>query len=382
MSAGTILVVEDESVIALNVAETLRRFGYTVCAMVSSGEDAVREARQLHPDLVLMDIRLEGEMDGLTASALIGDSLGIPVVFLTAHADQDTIDRAKVTMPYGYVLKPCKDGALRAAVELALFRAAKEEVRGAAANNQTGRSREAVPGSEELSAKTAKIQAVLRGIQAFSTLSDATLARMAQGSREESVPANTQIMLEGDKVAAGFLVLSGRVALVKSSESGRDLAVELMAPGDSLALAAAASSEHCLVAARAQIDSTVLWIPRSRLMLAFDECPELSRTFLRELFLRLGSSHDLARSLAHDSVEIRVAAALSTLVPRFGVGQAVPFTLKMTRQELADITGSTSETVIRTTKAMERAGLLDLSRAGRIRVLNLERLRGMAGAAA
>jgi PAS domain S-box-containing protein len=117
-----ILVVEDQRLIAADIEATLVRIGYEVVGSVASGEEAVTEALRLRPDLILMDIRLRGAMDGIEAAARIRELLDIPVVFLTAYADEPTVLRAKGTAPFGYVLKPFNERELRATVEVALYK--------------------------------------------------------------------------------------------------------------------------------------------------------------------------------------------------------------------------------------------------------------------
>ena len=103
---ATILVVEDEGIVAREIQNMLKQRGYTVPAIVDSGEKAIEEAAALHPDLVLMDIVLKGNVDGVEAAEQIRARFDIPVVYLTAHAMESTLQRAKITEPYGYLLKP------------------------------------------------------------------------------------------------------------------------------------------------------------------------------------------------------------------------------------------------------------------------------------
>ncbi|MBW4695273.1 MAG: PAS domain S-box protein [Lyngbya sp. HA4199-MV5] len=117
-----ILVVEDESVIAADIKDCLENLGYAVPAIVVSGEAAVATAITVRPDLVLMDIRLKGEMDGVQAAAAIWTHLRIPVVYSTGHSDRSTMERAKATEPFGYVLKPIEEQELYVAIETALQR--------------------------------------------------------------------------------------------------------------------------------------------------------------------------------------------------------------------------------------------------------------------
>ena len=123
MGSKRILVVEDEAVTAMDLKSNLVRLGYEVPAVVSRGEDAIRAAAEVAPDLVLMDITLDGPMSGIEAAAEIRKSHGIPVVFLTAHADPETLGRAKLTEPFGYLPKPCGTDALTSAIEVALYKA-------------------------------------------------------------------------------------------------------------------------------------------------------------------------------------------------------------------------------------------------------------------
>jgi signal transduction histidine kinase len=122
MVSAKILVVEDESITAMDLRTRLRNLGYTVPAFASSGEEAVRKAAELRPDLVLMDIRLKADMDGIEAAEAIRSRFDIPVVYLTAYTDEDTLQRARLTEPFGYLLKPFEERELHTTIGMALHK--------------------------------------------------------------------------------------------------------------------------------------------------------------------------------------------------------------------------------------------------------------------
>ena len=119
---GRILVVEDERIVALDLVRTLEDLGYVVLDSVATGEAAIARAAELRPDAVLMDIRLAGEIDGILAADQIRSARDIPVIYLTAHADDETLRRAKQTGPSAYIVKPFKAVELRCALEIALHK--------------------------------------------------------------------------------------------------------------------------------------------------------------------------------------------------------------------------------------------------------------------
>ncbi len=120
--ADRILIVEDERITAEDLAEVLSDLGYQVSAVVSSGDEAIRETEKNPPDLVLMDIRIKGEMDGAETARILRERFDVPVVYLTAHADRDTLERAKHSRPLGYIVKPFNEAELHASVEMALYK--------------------------------------------------------------------------------------------------------------------------------------------------------------------------------------------------------------------------------------------------------------------
>ena len=117
-----IQIVEDEGIVALDIRRHLESFGYLVTGTHASGESAIAEFDREQPDLVMMDISLQGKMDGLEAAQIIRDHYNVPVIILTALADEKTIERAKITEPFGYIIKPFEERELRTNIEMAFFR--------------------------------------------------------------------------------------------------------------------------------------------------------------------------------------------------------------------------------------------------------------------
>lgn len=122
MAQDKILIVDDEVVVAEDIRRQLRSLGYVVVGVVASGTEAVDAAGEHRPDLILMDIKLKGQVDGIDAARTIQLRYGIPVIYLTAFSDEDTLKRARHTLPLAYLIKPFVSSDLRAALELALFR--------------------------------------------------------------------------------------------------------------------------------------------------------------------------------------------------------------------------------------------------------------------
>jgi len=122
MANERIMVVEDEWVIADDIQRSLRNLGYTVSSLAAYGDKAVQKAEEDKPDLILMDIVLKGEMDGIEAANQIRSRFNIPIIYLTAYDNNATLERAKITEPFGYMIKPFKERELHTTIEMALFK--------------------------------------------------------------------------------------------------------------------------------------------------------------------------------------------------------------------------------------------------------------------
>lgn len=122
MSKTKILVVEDEIIIAMEIADRLKSMGYDVLRIVSNGKDAIRTAQNEQPDLILMDIMIQGNLDGIETATQIRATIDIPVIYLTANADESTLERAKVSDAFGYLIKPFEEKELNTTIEMALYK--------------------------------------------------------------------------------------------------------------------------------------------------------------------------------------------------------------------------------------------------------------------
>lgn len=127
MDKVRMLVVEDERIVSMDLQRRLKAMGYEIAGSAVSGEEAIQKAEALRPDMVLMDIMLDGELDGIQAAEVIRARYKLPVIYLTAYADSATLERAKITEPFGYILKPFEERELHGHIEIALYKARMEK---------------------------------------------------------------------------------------------------------------------------------------------------------------------------------------------------------------------------------------------------------------
>ncbi|MDG2227909.1 MAG: response regulator [Flavobacteriales bacterium] len=126
MGKISVLVVEDESIVSKDIQYSLKKLGYNVVGVAATGQKAIELCGEKLPDIILMDIMLKGDINGIEASTRIKESYNIPVIFLTAYADENTLSKAKVTEPYAYIIKPFKEIDLHTSIEMAFYKHSKE----------------------------------------------------------------------------------------------------------------------------------------------------------------------------------------------------------------------------------------------------------------
>lgn len=121
-----IFIVEDESIVAKDIQNSLIKLGYNVVGVANNGADAIKQISEIQPDLVLMDIMIKGPMTGIEVSDKFKETMNIPVIYLTAYADEATLSKAKITEPYGYILKPFKEIDLHSSIEMSAYKHKKD----------------------------------------------------------------------------------------------------------------------------------------------------------------------------------------------------------------------------------------------------------------
>ncbi len=377
-SPANILVVEDDAISAMALKDIIDEIGHSVTEHLTEGEQVLGSLEKKKADLILMDISLKGQMDGIDAAKQAWEKFKVPSIFLTAYSDEQFLARAKLAHPYGYVLKPYNPSDIKASLEMGLFRREEERPRGSVLKKGEIQER----AQFDLGTKNLSCFDLLKRIDPFRELDAETLEAFASNCQLLDVAEKKLYVEEGQDHFPPFIVIKGRMALVKSSEAGKELVVSLLPAGDIFGVVLAIEDKPSPYTARAQVDSTILKLPYHGLrdLLAYN--PGLYSEFTSYLMTRVEESHAFSKRLAHDRVEVRVAAGLLALITDFGQFDRgrQDYTLDITRLELADITGTTPETAIRTTKKMERDGILDLSTAGTIVILDVSKLESIVGA--
>jgi signal transduction histidine kinase len=213
-----VLIVENEQIIATDLQQTLEELGYEAFAIASSADEALAYAGERRPDVVLMDIRIAGPRDGIETAVLLKAKYpSIIIIYLTAHADDAMIARAKKTEPHGYVLKPVKAGALRSAIEIALYRSDLEEARARAAQLESQRRALLEAGrlkDEFLANMSHELRTPLNGVIGFAEL-------MHDGRAGPITPENKEFLSDVLTSGRKFLRVINNVLDLASAEAGK-----------------------------------------------------------------------------------------------------------------------------------------------------------------
>lgn len=374
LSGTKILIVEDESVVALDLCRRLEQRGYQVIGRLARGEDVLPFVRGNCPDLVLMDIGLRGEMDGVTAASNLFDELKIPSIFVTAHADERTVERAQLAEPLGYLVKPFKDAELFASIQTSLYRYRMETRRSHRHDSSDYFSDS--NGSPKSLPPDRQVIEILREVDLFSHLPDEKLQEFASNCALETIDRGATLYSEGDRYPSPFLLCSGAATLNIGIGVQKSLLVDFVVPGDLLGLISALDDGAAAYSVRFEDQSQVVLLPRTGFQLLLDEFPMMSLELAKYMSRRLRESDEFLRTIALCTAEGKIAEVLVRLNSRFGGELRLP----ITRRQIAAMTGLTIETAVRTMKSLEAREVLESSRPGSVKIIRPDELKRIAAA--
>lgn len=210
-------------------------------------------------------------------------------------------------------------------------------------------------------------------IPPFSELSTSELDQLADQVTSRKIPAKQLVFSEGEVGDSAYLIVSGRVALFKSSPNNKELIIELVSPNELCGVVVLFCPGPYPLSARTQIASELVVITRVAAKPLLDNNPAFNEALVWIIRNRMTAAQNLARALAHDHVGVRVASVLTSLLPTDGEGHTMQ--IELSRTEVADLAGITIETASRVMKAFERQSIVDLSSQGVIRINDVARLR-------
>lgn len=222
----------------------------------------------------------------------------------------------------------------------------------------------------------------LQSVEVFAQLPSNVVAGIAEQSTASTFAAKEKIFSEGERATHGCIVMSGRVAMLKSSPNGKELIFQLFTAGEPFGFVAFLEETSYPMTARSQIPTEVLLIPTAAMAPVLQSFPSIHGAIARIISGRFRESQEFARSLAHDRVEIRVASILRKLLPKLSFLSPLEpqvMDLQLGRQELADLAGITIETASRVIKRFEQDGILETSLYGYLRFLDLPKLELLLG---
>ncbi len=371
-----VLIVEDEALIVSDLSRCLQTAGYEVVGNASNGIEAIELIEALSPDVVLLDIKLQGAVDGIEIGAQIFDRWDVPVIFITAMGDERTMRRAQTARPGAYLVKPFKDCDLLAALVTVLcqhdntFRIPPAEQAFALGIQSNGNS------SLSISDQAAHRHQMLAKVPFLKELSHEELSFLALGCLSVDLRGGQDLFPDKNSELNPFIVTRGLVGLFSGPTTERAVISALIPSYDALGLVAAFDSSQTCRGARALCPTSILVAPKAVVLSLIERHPFLGRHLAEALSARLQEAHKFSGSLLGDRAETRVRHALSSLLPHFKDPSKSKDTVVVwvSRRELAALSGLTLETTVRVLKTLQQAGTVDLAHRRFIEVLQPQAL--------
>jgi CRP/FNR family transcriptional regulator, polysaccharide utilization system transcription regulator len=345
----TVLLIEDNNEMRENTAEILELADYRVLT-AANGKEGVQMAQQENPDLIICDIMMP-ELDGYGVLHLLGkndDTANIPFVFLTAKAEKDDYRKGLSMGADDYLTKPYDDVELLNAVQIRL--------------KKSDRLREQFDRTAE------GFDQFIREVKSFDLI-----AKLAEDKKIKSLRKKETIYTEGSYPSSVFFLQSGKVKAFKANDSGKEYITDLYKEGDFFGYLDLLQGEPYRETAISLEKSEVAMIPKEDFFKLLQGNREVASKFIKMLSNEIKDREDRLLQLAYNSVRKRVAQALVMLVNRYQDDRSKPFSMAITREDIASMVGTATETVIRTLSDFKDEKLVDM-KGSLITVLEYEKL--------
>lgn len=347
-----ILLIEDNKDVRENTSEILELAGYRV-STAENGKEGVAFAQQLQPDLIICDIMMP-VLDGYGVLHMLSknpDTSLIPFIFLTAKSERGDMRKGMEMGADDYITKPFEEIELLNAIESRL--------------RKSEQARKALPPGHD------GMNQLLAGIQGMEDI-----AKLSDRQQFRHYRKKDMIYAEGDSAAGLYLLQNGKVKTYKSHELGKDLITRLLQPGDFFGFLALLEETHQGESAEALEDSEIVIFPKDDFFKLIYQSPAVTQQFIKLLSGNLAEEQDRLLALAYSSVRKRTAQALLELRARYSKPNEGIFKMAIARDDLANMVGTATESLIRTLSDFRAEGLIGIT-GSTISLENVERLESM-----
>lgn len=365
----SIVILEDDSVAATELAEGLAQYGFRCIDVFASGEDLLARIDKLRPDILLVDITLAGKLDGIQTVMKLSKDLPSRIIFLTGNEDEETLRRAIVLRPHAYLLKPVDIADVRSTILTTLARDPLVE-------SELLTSRH----DAEIDPNVREPLKLLQSLPLFAHVSEDAITRLCARAMTREGSAGSYLIEQGHPAINTFVMLSGVAMCSRQASDGRQLTIYAAGPGDPFGFLLAQPEMSEQLTIRLPMDARYIAFPMDDVRHVINTVPEFAKIILSQTMIHLAQLSDFASRIAYSKVEVRIVQKLLELCRSIGrpVSTGGGVKIFLTRKELAEFAGTTVETAIRATKVLERQGLLDLTRPGIIVIPSLKKLESFA----
>jgi CheY-like chemotaxis protein/CRP-like cAMP-binding protein len=372
---ANILVVEDEQLIALDIQRCLEKNGHRVVASVRNGIDAIRAIAEFTPDVAILDILLEGDLDGIDTAILLHEHWDTPVIFVTAHGDEETVKRAQAAQPSTFLVKPFKDQDLLAAVTTATYRNEHRSKVNRIPSGQFNRPPSLTSDKSHLLGNELRKIGFFTSVPIFKGLAHEDIELLARGSEVVTYAAGITLpsYVDGERP---FIVANGRLGLTACLSKDRQIILAIIPPLDSLGLFNAVAEKDRETRIRVLRHSTLVMLPKTQFITVLDHDRNFSRRLSQDIIFRLNEAYRRIRFFLSEDTEERIYTLLRSLLSLFPSATASNgnLILDVTRKEIAELAGVSLEAAVQALKNLEKEQLISLSNRRFIEICNPQRL--------